>query len=142
MLRFVARKVDQMNSIKNKNVMLKVVLYIAISLVLPSWSLGQNIKVIVFNKTGYALDSVSFHQNYLGNIPKDSAVVLSNLNDIVLLGDVPVPRPVGCLDGQNRPLNLLECGTKSKKKKEGVFMFDLLIYETGNEYRLYWRKHE
>jgi hypothetical protein len=36
----------------------------------------------------------------------------------------------------------LECGTKSIKKYEGVFMFDILIYETGNEYRLYWRKHE
>ena len=54
-----------MNSVKNKNVMLKVVLYIAISFVLPSWSLGQNIKVIAFNKTVYDLDSVSFNQPYL-----------------------------------------------------------------------------
>ncbi len=122
--------------------MLKVVLYIAISLMLPSWSLGQNIKVIAFNKTAYDLDSVSFYQHYLGNIPKDSAVVLSNLNEIVMLGDVPLHRPCGSIDGKNRPLNLLECGTKSKKKKEGVFMFDILIYESGNEYRLYWRKHE
>ena len=122
--------------------MLKVVLYIILSLVLPSWSLGQNIKVIAFNKTGYALDSVSFHQHYLGNIPKDSAVVLSNLNEIVMLGDVPLHRPFGSIDGKNRPMNLLECGTKSKKKNKGVFMFDILLYETGNEYRLYWRKHE
>ena len=59
-----------------------------------------------------------------------------------MLGDVPLHLPCGSIDGKNRPLNLLECGTKSMKKKEGVFMFDILIYESGNEYRLYWRKHE
>ena len=43
---------------------------------------------------------------------------------------------------KKRPFNLTKCGTKSKKKKAGSFAFDLFIYETGNEYRLYWKKHE
>ena len=33
-------------------------------------------------------------------------------------------------------------GIKSKKMKAGIYAFDLFIYETGNEYRLYWKKHE
>ncbi len=122
--------------------MLKVILYSVIIVFSSSLTFGQNISVITFNKTGYDLDSVSFNHQYLGDIPKDSSLVLSNLNEIVMQGDVPLHRPFGSIDGKIRPLNLLECGTKSMKKYEGVFMFDILIYETGNEYRLYWRKHE
>jgi len=122
--------------------MLKVILYSAIIVFSSSLTFGQNITVITFNKTGYDLDSVSFYNNFLGDIPKDSSVVLSSLNEIVMQGDVPLHRPFGSIDGKIRPLNLLECGTKSMKKYEGVFMFDILIYETGNEYRLYWRMHE
>jgi hypothetical protein len=122
--------------------MLKVILYSAIIVFSSSLTFGQNITVITFNKTGYDLDSVSFYNNFLGDIPKDSSVVLSSLNEIVMQGDVPLHRPFGSIDEKMRPLNLLECGTKSMEKYEGVFMFDILIYEIGNEYRLYWRKHE
>jgi hypothetical protein len=122
--------------------MLKVILFSAIIVFSSSLTFGQNIMVIAFNKTGYNLDSVSFNHHYLGDISKDSSLVLSSLNEIVMQGDVPLHRPFGSIDGKIRPLNLLECGTKSMKKYEGVFMFDILIYETGNEYRLYWRKHE
>ena len=69
-------------------------------------------------------------------------MVFSNINEITLLGDVPLHLPFGIIEGKKRPLNLTPCGTKSKKKKEGIFVFDILIYETEGEYRLYWRKHE
>ena len=120
----------------------KAVFYFVFSLLFPSGLIGQNINLVVFNKTGYNLDSVSFNQIELGNITKDSSVVFSNLNEITLLGDVPLHLPFGLIEGKKRPLNLTPCGTKSKKKKEGIFVFDILIYETEGEYRLYWRKHE
>jgi hypothetical protein len=78
----------------------------------------------------------------LGNITKDSSVIFSNINEITLLGGVPLHRPFGLIEGKKRPLNLTPCGTKSNKKNEGIFVFDILIYEYGGEYRLYWRKHE
>ncbi|MCF8409426.1 MAG: hypothetical protein K9G36_10690 [Crocinitomicaceae bacterium] len=120
----------------------KAVFYFVFSLLFPSGLIGQNINLVVFNKTGYNLDSVSFNHIELGNITKDSSVVFSNINEITLLGDVPLHLPFGIIRGKKRPLNLTPCGTKSKKKKEGIFMFDILIYETEGEYRLYWRKHE
>lgn len=120
----------------------KAVFYFVFSLLFPSGLIGQNINLVVFNKTGYNLDSVSFNRIELGNITKDSSVVFSNINEITLLGDVPLHIPFGIIEGKKRPLNLTPCGTKSKKKKEGIFVFDILIYETEGEYRLYWRKHE
>ena len=120
----------------------KAVFYLVFSLLFPSGLIGQNINLVVFNKTGYNLDSVSFNRIELGNITKDSSVVFSNINEITLLGDVPLHIPFGIIEGKKRPLNLTPCGTKSKKKKEGIFVFDILIYETEGEYRLYWRKHE
>ena len=120
----------------------KAVFYFVFSLLFPSGLIGQNINLVVFNKTGYNLDSVSFNRIELGNITKDSSVVFSNINEITLLGDVPLHLPFGIIEGKKRPLNLTPCGTKSKKKKEGIFVFDILIYETEGEYRLYWRKHE
>jgi hypothetical protein len=120
----------------------KAILYLLFSFLFPSGLIGQNINLVVFNKTGYTLDSVSFNNIELGNITKDSSVIFSNINEIIMLGDVPLHLPFGIIEGKRRPLNLTPCGTKSKKKKEGIFVFDILIYEYGGEYRLYWRKHE
>jgi hypothetical protein len=83
-----------------------------------------------------------FGHFYLGKLSKDSTVFLSGIDEITMQGDVPLNRPFGLIEGKKRPFNLTPCGTKSKKKKEGSYAFDLFIYETGNEYRLYWKKHE
>lgn len=124
--------------------MLKYKYYILFILLnaLPSLLIGQNVEIKIFNKTGYNLDSVSFDHFYLGTIGKDSCVFRSDIDEITLQGDVPLHRPFGIIEGKIRPINLSPCGTKSKKKKVGRFEFDLFIYETGNEYRLYWKKHE
>ena len=115
---------------------------LAILMLLPSLTIGQNISIKVFNKTGYDLDSISFHHFYLGKISKDSTFFLSGIDEITMQGDVPLNSPFGIIQGKKRPFNLTPCGTKSKKKKEGSYAFDICIYETGNEYRLYWKKHE
>ena len=115
---------------------------LAILTLIPALIFGQNIQIEVFNKTGYNLDSVSFHHFYLGKIIKDSTFFLSGIDEITMQGDVPLNRPFGLIEGKKRPFNLTPCGTKSKKRKEGSYAFDLFIYETGNEYRLYWKKHE
>jgi hypothetical protein len=120
----------------------KIIFCFFISLVLPPLSFCQNLGIEVFNKTGYNLDSVSFCKIEIGNITQDSSVVLTDLDEITFLGDLPLHLPFGLIEGKKRPMNLTPCGTKSKKKKEGFYQFDILIYEYGGEYRLYWRKHE
>ena len=116
--------------------------YLAILMLIPSLTIGQNIHIKVFNKTGYNLDSVSFDHFYLGKISKDSTVFISGISEITMHGDVPLLRPFGIIKGKKRPVNLKECGTKSKKKKSGIYAYDILINESENQYQLYWKKHE
>ena len=120
----------------------KFIFQLAILMLIPLLTIGQNIHIKVFNKTGYDIDSVLFGHFYLGKLSKDSTVFISDIIEITMQGDVPLHRPFGIIEGKNRPLNLAPCVTKSKKKKAGIYAFDLFIYETGNEYRLYWKKHE
>lgn len=120
----------------------KFVFQLAILMLIPSLTIGQNIHIKVFNKTGYNLDSVLFGHFYLGKLSKDSTVFLSGIDEITMQGDVPLNRPFGLIEGKKRPFNLTPCATKSKKKKEGSYAFDVFINETRNEYWLYWKKHE
>jgi hypothetical protein len=78
----------------------------------------------------------------LGKLSKDSTVFLSGIDEITMQGDVPLNRPFGIIEEKKRPFNLKSCATKSKIKKAGSYAFDIFINETGNEYRLYWKKHE
>jgi len=114
----------------------------AILVIMPSLLFGQKINIAVFNKTGYDLDSVSFDGIQLGKITKDSSVLLSDIDEITVQGHLPLHRPFGIIEGKKRPFNLSPCSTRSKKKKSGNYAFDIYIYETKNEYRLYWKKHE
>ncbi len=120
----------------------KFIFQLAILLLIPLFTIGQNIQIKVFNKTGYNLDSVSFDHFYLGKISKDSTVFISGISEITMHGDVPLLRPFGIIKGKKRPVNLKECGTKSKKKKSGIYAYDILINESENQYQLYWKKHE
>ena len=120
----------------------KFIFQLAFLMLISSWSVGQNIQIKVFNKTGYDLDSVSFEHVYLGSIRKDSSVFLTNINEITMHGNVPLYRPNGSINNQKKPFNFKPCSTKSKKIKAGSYSFDLFIYETKNEFRLYWKKHE
>lgn len=115
---------------------------LVILVLVPSLAMGQHIQIKIFNKTGYDLDSVSFGHFYLGNIKRDSSVFLAGIEEITMQGEVPLNRPFGIIEDKKRPLNLKSCATKSKKSKEGSYAFDIFLFETGNEYRLYWKKHE
>ena len=133
----MARILNQVNMIK-----FKFIFPLAILMLIPSLTIGQNIQIKVFNKTDYDLDSVSFDHFYLGKISKDSSVFISGISEITMHGDVPLLRPFGIIKGKKRPVNLKECGTKSKKKKSGIYAYDILINESENQYQLYWKKHE
>jgi len=117
------------------------ILFVILS-ALPSFLIGQNIQLSIFNKTGYTLDSVFFDHYYLGKIDNDSCVFLSGIDEIIMHGNVPLYRPFGLIEGKNRPNKLKTCSTKSKKKNTGSLAFDITIYEVENNYRLYWKKHE
>ena len=136
-MRLVASRLNRAVTIK-----FRFIFQLAILLILPSLTIGQNIHIKVYNKTGYNLDSVSFHHFYLGKISKDSAVSLFGINEIIMQGAVPLSRPFAIIEDKKRPYKLKSCATKSMKKKSGSYAFDIFINERGNDYWLYWKKHE
>jgi hypothetical protein len=123
-------------------VKIKFIIPLAIFMLMYTLTIGQSINLKVFNKTGYDIDSLTFEHFYLGMIGKDSTFHLAGLDEIKLQGDIPLNRPFGIIAGKNRPSNLKPCATKSKRKKSGSYAFDILIHETGNDYQLYWKKHD
>ena len=58
----------------------KFIFPLAILMLIPSLTIGQNIQIKVFNKTGYDIDSVSFDHFYLGMIRKDSSAIVSGID--------------------------------------------------------------
>ena len=58
----------------------KFIFQLAILMLIPSLTIGQNIQIKVFNKTGYDIDSVLFGHFYLGKLSKDSTVFLSGID--------------------------------------------------------------
>jgi hypothetical protein len=121
---------------------IKGIFMLAVMYMMPLFSIAQKIEITVYNKTGYDIDSVSFQKISFGKILKDSSSYLADIKQIYMLGELPMLRPTGIISGKKRPINLKECGTKSRIVKSGTFAFDICIYEIENEHRLYWRKHQ
>ncbi len=102
---------------------------------------GQKIKIHIYNKTGYDLDSVVWDGNYLGHIQKDSAFVFTGIDEFITQSMVPFVVPSALVNGRNTVLQKAKCSTKTKVVKSGVFYFDLLLWEGERGLRLYWQGH-
>ncbi len=98
----------------------KAILYLLFSFLFPSGLIGQNINLVVFNKTGYTLDSVSFNNIELGNITKDSSVIFSNINEIIMLGDVPLHLPFGIIEEKKKTLEINSLWNEIKEKERRI----------------------
>lgn len=101
---------------------------------------GQKIKIHIYNKTGHDLDSVAWNGRYLGNIQKDSAFVITGIDEIITQSMVPFVVPSALVRGRKTVLQKARCSTKTQTVKSGVFYFDLLLWEGENGLRLYWQR--
>ncbi len=90
---------------------------LAILTLIPALIFGQNIQIEVFNKTGYNLDSVSFHHFYLGKIIKDSTFFLSGIDEITMQGDVPLHQPCGIIEGKKKTFQFDTMWNEVKEKE-------------------------
>lgn len=104
-------------------------------------SFGQSLRITLYNKTGYDLDSLLFEKRWVGDLRKDSSIVLHSLSTFTIQGMFPLYRPYAHIKGKEHPILLSPCGTRSRKVKSGTYAFDILIYEDEHGYRLYWEKH-
>lgn len=102
---------------------------------------AQALRITLYNKTGFDLDSVLFEKRFIGDIRKDSTAVLTSLRSFTMQGMVPLFRPYAHIKGKDGPSLLDPCATRSRKVKTGTYAYDILFYEDEHGYRLYWEKH-
>jgi hypothetical protein len=113
-----------------------------VALVLAGTTHAQKLSLTITNKTGYHLDSLLFDQYYLGALPNDSSLIYTECHKLIMQSELPLHLPVAHIGGKPRRIALAPCSTKSVMVKSGNYAFDILIYETGDRYRLYWKKSE
>ena len=117
-------------------------LFVCICFAYPNLGKAQGVTIKVHNKTGFDLDSVAMGSVYFGSIPKDSWKVVSGMKEVVMQGNLPLFQPTALVKGQRIGRMTAKCGTKSKVVKSGSFALDLMLYEQGEDVRLYWKEHQ
>jgi hypothetical protein len=103
---------------------------------------GQNLKIELFNKTLYDLDSVTIGEKFVGKIKKNSSIVVLDCKEIVMQSGLPYGFPHAIIIGKEKSTSFFGlCGTGRKKITKGKFKFDITLKETENDYRLIWSEH-
>ena len=104
---------------------------------------AQDLKIELFNKTGYNLDSVFMGNEGFAKIKKDSSVTIHNIKEISLLGGLPIGTANGRIYEKKRDTRLLGiCGTGNKTVRKGHLQFDIIMVDGENGYRLLYRSHK
>lgn len=103
---------------------------------------GQNLKIKIYNKTGFDLDSVTIGDKYVGFIKKNSFVLISDCKELLIQAGTPLHSD-GIIKGKTKNTELWRieaCGIKNVK--QGHFKFDIKVKENEFGYRLIWYKHK
>lgn len=104
---------------------------------------GQNLKIKIFNKTGFDIDSVSIGSKYIGAIKKGSSVKILDCNEIILQDGIPYGLPGGIILNETTNTELIGlCGTGRKTITRGYYKFDITAYKNEFGYRLFWHNHK
>lgn len=115
-------------------------------LLLFSWliiqpAIGQQLKIKVFNNTGFDLDSVKIFNTQLLGLKNGDSVWIRSCKELVIANLLPLKNPFGLILGKKQFPVLSKCSTKSKKIQSGVFYFDIILHERADGYQLRWREH-
>lgn len=106
-------------------------------------SFGQHLKIELFNKTGYNLDSVSIGNEGFVKLKKDSSVVIHGIKEISMMGGLPIGTANGKIYEKKRDARFLGiCGTGNKSVRKGYFKFDIIMVDGENGYRLFYQSHK
>ena len=103
---------------------------------------AQKLKIEIFNKTEFDLDSVEINDIYIGSIKKDSSLLIVNLEELKIQDGLPFGLPYGIIRDKKRYGGFFGfCGTGLTTVNKGKFKFDIIIREREGAYILYWEKH-
>ena len=102
----------------------------------------NKLKITVFNKTAYNIDSLKIDSKFF-SIKKGDSLFIDNCKSISMQSDLPFGLPQANIAGKTKDTFMLWfCGTGVKKIKNGQYKFDITLSEDSNFYRLYWQGHK
>ena len=113
-----------------------------ISLSLTTLGYAQKLSIEVRNRTGYNLDSLYIEHHYVGNLKRDSTIIIRQIDTLTIQGMLPLIIPVAVVKEKKMKRRLLKCGTKSRKVSKGYYRFDLHSFEDERGLTFYWTEYE
>ena len=123
----------------------KIIVLTAISLLILSLYFlffFPTLKIGVFNKTNYNIDSLKIGDKFF-NLKKGDSIFIDNCNSISIQSGLPFGLPEAKIIGKIKDtFPILFCGTGVKEIKKGLHKFDVIMSENENIYRLYWQRHD
>ncbi len=113
---------------------------------------AQFLRIKVYNKTGYLLDSLYLGDIYVGKLQNDSTYTISNLKSVQLLNGFPsMLAPWGSIRMNNwakKGYHWLKggvyspvCNTGTTEITSGAYEFDIKIIELPEGLKLAWEMH-
>lgn len=90
---------------------------------------SQNLKIKLYNKTGYEIKNLTFERKALGNLKNNGSVSLTlDSLEFYKSSQVPFNCPVGKIDKiKLEVLNMMTLAEYFEVKKEGEYEFDIFI---------------
>ncbi len=121
-------------------------LIVFISLFISVYCNAQSLKITIYNKTGYDVDSVYIASTYVGSIKKGDSTIVLNCKKLTLQDGVPF----GFFEGgtiKNKvhkpyPQNVGWCGTGVHSETTGEYKFYIAYGEDKEGYSLWWDWHK
>lgn len=135
---------QKLQQLKNKQFkQMKAITLLILLLININSVFSQHLKIELFNKTGYNLDSVSMGNEGFAKIKKDSSVTIHGIKEISTLGGLPIGTANGRIYEKKRDTRFIGiCGTGNKTVRKGRLQFDIIMVDGENGYRLLYRSHK
>lgn len=108
---------------------------IAIFILLTSISLGQNLRIKFYNKTGHDILKLNTFGKDLGQLKRDDSTSYIKFDSLLFCGNAPCGVATGNVEKLNMYIGPVGyCGTGSQNTKDGHYQFDIELstwYDKG-----------
>jgi hypothetical protein len=105
------------------------------------FTMAQKADIVIFNKTGFDLDSLMMSKIYIGKLQKDSSLKIYPKNPLELQSGLPIYNISAKVDGRVIAPKPLRCAKGIQKNNSGTLLFDIRLYKGKDQWRFYWEKH-
>ncbi|NBA73986.1 hypothetical protein GOQ04_00390 [Emticicia sp. ODNR4P] len=99
-------------------------------------------EIIVYNKTGYQLDSLEFEEHYFQLQPNDS-IIIKNCKSFSMQDDLPFGFPQAKIKGISvKKPPFFICGAGISKILHGTYQYDIILIKNVDFPFLIWQNHK